>query len=455
MNKSTKKVTRSGFLYRLFRAYMLFFHDKIFYRHTYRLNTETIPPDGTPLMIVSNHQNCLNDPLGILFTIRDRKPSFITRADIFAYHPLANKFLRAIGLLPAFRINYEGEDTLSKNKETFHVTEQELINGRTIVMYPEAGHQDKRWLGQFSFGYTRLAFEAAALNNFETDILILPACNHYSDYSPIQEQILIKFGTPISLFPYYELYKTNPRTAQRQVNTLVHEQICHLMLHIEDLDNYQAIDFLRNTYGERYAQVNGYDPAYLPDRLLSDKILVANLEQAKAIDREGLLKIYQQTLQLEKAIKKRKINDRLFDKVPSWSRIILQFILCILLFPLWVFSLWPNALHLIIPTILRNRVTDKMFYGTFLFSSSILITIPLFYILTGVLTYIYISVWIALIYLALLPLLGLLAWYYRKFFIKTCQAFRFRKEINNTTIKKLKDLRTSIYNKLDSLLQQL
>lgn len=455
MDKNTGKTTKSSIFYRLLRTYIRFFHDKIYYRHTYHLNKEVIPPDGTPLMIASNHQNCLNDPLGVLLTVRDRKPNFITRADVFAYHPLANKFLRAIGLLPAFRINYEGEDTLGRNKETFHLTERELINGQTVVMYPEAGHQDKHWLGNFSFGYTQLAFEAAKLHDFKTDILILPACNHYSDYFSIQEQLLTKFGTPISLLPYYELYKEKPRTAQRKVNALVREQVSQLMLNIEDLDNYQAIDFLRNTYGKKYAQANGYDPVYLPDRLLSDKALVADLERIKTIDKEGLLKIYQQALQLEKAINKRKISDQLFDQAPSWSRIILQFSACILLFPLWLFSLWPNALHFIAPTILINRMTDKMFYGTFLFAFSILFTIPISYTLTVILTSIYINTWIALIYLALLPLLGLLAWYYRKFFIKTCQAFRFRKHINTTKIKELKDLRTNIYNKLNSLLQQL
>jgi len=446
------KTDKPGFLYRLLKTYLRFIHDKLYYRHTYRLNHENIPPDGVPLMVVSNHQNCLNDPLGILFTFRDRKPNFITRSDVFRYHPLANKFLRSIGLLPAFRINYEGVEALSNNKETFHITEQALINGRTIVMYPEAGHQDKHWLGDFSFGYTKLAFEAAELNNFETDILILPSCNHYSDYYHIQEQLLVKFGTPISLQPYYELYKTKPRTAQRQVNALVRQQINDLMLNIEDLDNYQAIDFLRNTYGKKYAQAHGYDQERLPDRLLSDKAFVADLEKAKSKNKETISEIYQQATKLEKGIKELNINDQLFDKVPSCGRVFLHLFLCLILFPLWIFSLWPNALNFVIPKLLISRMTDKMFFGTFLFAFSVLLTIPIFYTLTFILAYIYINIWIALIYLALLPLLGLFAWYYRKSFIQICQVMRFRKDINTTKLNILRNIRTDIYQKLDALL---
>ena len=104
-----KETGKPGIVYKIFKTYLRFVHDKIYYKKTYSINQENIPADGVPTLVVSNHQNCLNDPLGVLFTFRDRKPNFITRADVFALHPIANKFLRSIGLLPAFRLDYEGE----------------------------------------------------------------------------------------------------------------------------------------------------------------------------------------------------------------------------------------------------------------------------------------------------------------------------------------------------------
>ena len=115
----------------------------------------------------------------------------------------------------------------------------------------------------------------------------------------MRNRMLVKFGTPISLQPYYELYKTKPRTAQREVNKLVREQISGLMLDIRDLDNYDAIDFIRTTYGIDYAKKNGVDPDDLPNRLLSDKELVAKLADAKSADENGMNQLYQEARDLK------------------------------------------------------------------------------------------------------------------------------------------------------------
>ncbi len=165
MNENKNKVEKPGWLYRTFWLYLRFFYNKIFYKRTYKVNGEVIPKNGTPLLIVSNHQNCLNDPLGLVFSFSDRKPYVITRADVFSVSPMADKFLRAIGLLPAFRLDYDGEGALGKNAATFQMSEKALIEGKTVIMYPEACHQDKHWLGTFSLGYTKMAFEAAEMGN--------------------------------------------------------------------------------------------------------------------------------------------------------------------------------------------------------------------------------------------------------------------------------------------------
>ena len=448
-----KGKSRQGFIYRVFRAYLRYVHDKFFYRKSYRVNMENIPPDGTPMLIASNHQNCLCDPVGVVVAFKDRKPGALARADVFATHPLVNKILRKMGLLPAYRLTFDGEESLGKNKEVFNVSGKELVNGRSILIYPEGGHQDKHWLGDFSFGYTKMAFEAAELDDFQTEIFILPCCNHYSDYFDIQKDILLKFGTPVSLKPFYELYKTKPRTAQRQVNALVREQMEGMMLNITDLDNYEAIDFLRNTYGRKYALKHGFRADHLPDKLMSDKAFFKSLEEVKAENGDVVQQVYNDTLRYKNELKKLNVVDRNFDHTPGWGAIVASVVVMIALLPVWLFSLWPNIIIYKVPELVLHRVKDKMFYNSFLYGISVLITMPLLYTLSFVLVWVYVNFFVAIVYALALPYLGLFAWYYKQYAVSMTRNIRYRRLKGTDTFRNLKELREIINERLNNILK--
>lgn len=452
MSEDKEKIEKPGCVYWGFKAYLRFFHDKIYYKKTYKVNSEAVPADGTPLLIVSNHQNCLNDPLGLVFSFQDRKPHVITRADVFMVSPIANKFLRSIGLLPAFRLDYEGEAALDKNAETFRQSEQALIDGKTVIMYPEAGHQDKRWLGTFSFGYTKMAFEAAELGNFEKEVMILPACNHYSHYFGMRNRVLVKFGTPISIQPYYELYKTKPRTAQREVNKLVREQISNLMLDIRDLDNYQAIDFIRTTYGTDYARTKGIDPNDLPERLLADKELVAKLDEAKSNDEADVNELYKEARLLKQGIDELGITDDHLKQGVNPVILGFKLLLLLMLLPLWIFSWWPSMPIYWIPmSIFKAKMKDPMFEGTLLYGSAVLFTIPLFSLITLLVVGIN-SGWLsALLYVALFPLLMLFCWKYTVCAKRTLQSLQCL--LKPASVEKLKQMRNRLHEKLNQIIK--
>ena len=443
--------SRQGLIYRAFRAYLRFIHDRFFYKNVYRIDTENIPSDGTPVLVVSNHQNCLCDPLGVVVAFKDRKPSILARADVFAIRPLVSKILRKMGLLPAYRLTFDGEESLGKNKEVFNVSGQELVNGRTILIYPEGGHQDKHWLGDFSLGYTKMAFEAAEQDGFQTEIFILPCCNHYSDYYDIQKDVLLKFGMPISLKPYYELYKSKPRTAQRQVNVLVSEQISGMMLNITDLENYDAIDFLRNTYGRK--RVNAVKSDSLPDLLQSDRAFFEKLEKAKLENSLAVQQIYDDALTLESELRRLRVDNDNFDYTSGWASVVMSIIAMVMLFPVWLFSLWPNIIIYKAPAFVMHRVKDKMFHNSFLFGMSVLITMPILYAVSFVLVLMYVNCWIAVVYALALPYLGLFAWYYRKYAIRTWRNIRFLGISKTAEVQKARVLRSAIYERLNNILK--
>jgi uncharacterized membrane protein len=351
--------------------------------------------------------------------------------------------------MPAFRMKHQGVDSVSHNTYTFGEAGEALLNDGTVIIYPEAGHQNKHWLGKFSYGYLVLLFQAAEKCNFEKELFILPSCNHYTHYFGRKEDILIKFGEPISIAPYYELYKTQPRTACRQVNELVRQQIDGLMLNITDVDNYAAIDYLRNTFGKKYAEQHGYNPAKLPEKLLADRQFVARLNELKAADSATMQSIYTNVEKLAETTEKLRINDEHFDKRPSCWKTALTALGCLLMAPVFAFA-WLSNILVTIPTKLINaRIEDRMLHGTIDIILAVLVTFPLTCILAFTLTWIFTkSLIIAAAYLVCLPILSIFVPYYEKAWKCWTRAARFCRLSRKGKLNDLAALRQQIHEEL-------
>ena len=437
-----------------FRAYLQFVNSGLYFKKEHVLGLENVPVNGTPTIIVSNHQNCLNDPLCVCLQLTDRRMNFLARANVFNI-PIFNKALRAMGLLPAYRMGYEGLAHVRRNSETFEDAGNALMDGETVMLYPEGGHQDKRWLGQFKLGYLRIAFAAAEKMEFKEDVVILPSCNHYSNYFHARTEMLIRFGKPISLKPYYERYQEEPRATMMEINALVHNEIKEMMLHVDDIEHYDQIDWLReNEYGKMYARKHGFKFNYLPSRLLSDQALVNDLQKASAEHPEEMEAIYKDTAEVMSGIKELNVRDWLFRRKPRVLSAVLRGLALLVLLPLFIVSIIPTALLFIVPEIfLKKMIKDQMFISTFRLAVSALITIPLCMLIPSALLWVFAGFWWALGYFVAFPFMFLLAWNYMRLFMKFLGTCRFVARKNCAKIKEIHKKRLSIFNRLDALLK--
>ena len=443
-----------SFFLKAFRVYLQYVNSGLYFRKEHILGLENVPVDGTPCVVVSNHQNCLNDPLCVCLTLTDRRMNFIARANVFK-NPIFNKALRAMGLLPAYRMSHEGFSAINKNRMTMDAAGQALTDGETLMLYPEADHQDKRWLGTFKIGYLRIAFEAAEKMNFEQDVMVLPSCNHYSNYFHARTDMLIKFDKPISLMPYYERYKESPREVMAEVNQLVRSRIQAMMLHVSDLEHYDQIDFLRETeYGNKYAREHGFKPNYLPSRLLSDQQFVDKMQKATVDEPEKMEQIYDDTKRYALGIKELRVRDWLFKHNPGIEAPMLRGLGLLLLLPLFIISIIPTCLMFIIPKLfIRKLIKDQMFVSSFNIGASAFISVPLCLIIPSILLWIFMGFWWALGYFIAFPFMFILAWNYMRLFIKFVGSCQFVRRKNRAKIAELRKLRTSIYERLDAILK--
>lgn len=431
-------------------------HDKILYRRTYLVNKKNIPPLGVPLVIVSNHQNALNDPLAIEFAFRNRIVSIFARGDIFA-NKFACSFLKSLYILPAYRMRVDGIESVSKNYESFDEAHERLLAGGSVAIFPEGTNQDKRWLGDFSQGYLRMAFGAAEKSGFTKDIVILPTANHYSNYFHMQSDMLIACGTPISLQPYYELYKTKPRTAQREVNRLVRAQVAEMMLNITDLENYDVIDYIRNSYGVIFAKNKGYNPNKLPEKLETDKRLVAALDDLKQTQPSEIEEVYSGVRKLMEVTQRYNVRDWNFDNHFTIVRHLFFALLFLLLLPVFVLSLIPNIAAFFAPKRMVAKFNQlggpfRMFAGGIQFAVNSVLVLPILYVSVFVADWFLFNWIVALCHLLALPWLGVFAWYYRIFFIKWQSEWRFYKASKQPDMIEAKAIRQHVWKVLGRLM---
>jgi hypothetical protein len=116
-------------------------------------------------------------------------------------------------------------------------------------------------------------------------------------------------------------------------------------------------------------------------------------------------------------------------------------------------SIIPTGLLFIIPKIfLKKLIKDEMFISSFNIGVSVFISVPICLVIPVVLLWIFAGFWWAFGYFVAFPVMFVLCWNYMRMFMKFVGSCRFVKRKNREKVSKLRELRESIFNRLDKLL---
>ena len=390
-----------GWAYRLFKAYFKILNNHLLYRNIYILGKENIPEGDGPLMVVSNHQNNANDALGLILMFKNRQfPTISTSGVFLGKLPFLKSFFYGLGMLPAYRADYEGLENVDKNIDSQEEMKRRLLLGCPLIIYPEGTGQFGRYLGRFIPNYLHIAFQAAESEGWKRDIKVVPSANHYSDYFDVQTEFMIRVGEPLSLRPYYERYQQKPRTTVREINELLRNRVLEMMLHVEDRAHYDAIDFLRTSaFGDTFAGAS----LPLPERLEKDKQFV-RLLQENAND-----EFYEKVMRLRTLEQTHSLKDQWVAENVGWGRWCAGGLMLALLLPLWILSLWPHALFYWLPTLLLGE--NLMYTNTYRVLLNSLVLAPVAAVVTFGVTAALGVWWLGVVWVALWPLQARFAWW--------------------------------------------
>jgi len=427
MGKSN--IEKFDFFYHLLRSYVGFWHNYIYYRKVIVFGKERIDW-SVPNIFAPNHQNALMDALAVLCTLK-KQLIFLARADIFK-KKLVARILYAFKMLPVFRIR-DGYENLKQNDDTFHDTYRVMQHNTGIAILPEGNHAGFRRLRQLKKGICRIAFQAGEASDFKMDVKIVPVGLEFSHYWLFRQVLTVVYGHPISVSEYYDTYRENPTKGLLELRDRLSLELKKVMVHIEDEEDYEAIDELRSIINGKYSDSIRYP------KLFRDNRLISKVNELRVNDPEEFRKICGESLDVRDLSARLKLTYRQLSKKKhplGWLIAASLFLFATL--PVFLAGTLLNFVIFQVPAIQALKMKDKAFISTARYGITLglsFIIVPLYIVVA----FVFISPWwLALAALVAVPVLGILAWNWLMLMRRTVGGLRiwnFRRKNNNQYIE--------------------
>ncbi|EAR00210.1 lysophospholipid acyltransferase family protein [Maribacter sp. HTCC2170] len=193
-------------------------------------------PKGKPIMLLANHQNALMDPLMIAMNC-GMNPYFLARSDLFK-KPLVSKFLHYLQMMPIYRFR-DGVDTLKNNPAIFKKCGDLLVNGETVMLFPEGNHgilRRVRW--PMRKGFVKMIF-CALEKEPNLDIRILPVGLNYLKAEGFPDSVSMHIGKD---FAVQDCFDPDDLVAtEAKLKDEIYDRLQKVTTHISDEKTYENV----------------------------------------------------------------------------------------------------------------------------------------------------------------------------------------------------------------------
>jgi len=382
-------------------------------------------PRGVPIIFAPNHQYAFMDAL-LLVLVTRKIPYFLVRADIFK-KSFFSFLLRTLKMMPVYR-QRDSSDVISKNEVTFSKCVEILKKEKHLTIFPEGNHSKIRKIRPIRKGLLRIGFRVINEEPSRKDLVILPVGINYDDHSKFQSDILIKFGSPITLEEYNELFKENPPKAFSDVSSRIYNELVDLTINIQYTDSYKFYENILKIYTPHFMRRLKMKYRNLVDRFIAYKKIISGLDQWK----EQSSKDFKNFETKNNKFFRQQIRSE-FDPVclgnffDSRLQRFFNYLLLVVFWPIYMYGLLNNLLALALPYFIGTAtVKDDHFLSSVKLAIGLL-SFPLSYVLQGIVFYHFFpNVWYLLLYYLSIIVTGILAKIYQNWIHKFWEMFKIR-----------------------------
>ena len=193
----------------------------IYYRKIYLSHLERIPR-GKPVILASNHPTAFMEPC--LMAVFMRQPlSYLVRGDFFQ-KPIYNFLLRALKMIPIYRIIDLGYQGLKNNFATFAACYEALSRNQTIMIFPEGMTLHEKRLRPIQKGIGRIVAGAYQQYPDMQEIFVVPVGVNFTYAEQPRREAMIDIGEPISTRALFEGHPSQAAHTLRNLLTAALEE---------------------------------------------------------------------------------------------------------------------------------------------------------------------------------------------------------------------------------------
>ncbi|MEM9991656.1 MAG: 1-acyl-sn-glycerol-3-phosphate acyltransferase, partial [Bacteroidota bacterium] len=214
-----------------------------YFRKLYFIDSQKVPKKA-PIIFAANHPTAFLEPI-MHAPYLDHVTYFILRGDYFE-SKWAKKVLSSLKIVPIFR-QRDGMEKMRQNANLFGMFQDMLHEKKNLTIMVEGSHDHRKHLRKVQRGTARMALGTYKEYGDE-DITILPMGVTFSDVQSVRSVAMIKFGEPIPLKDYLELYAQNERKAMLNITKDIQTRLRPCLVHLEDLEHYENTNFVLDMY---------------------------------------------------------------------------------------------------------------------------------------------------------------------------------------------------------------
>ncbi|MDQ3108566.1 MAG: 1-acyl-sn-glycerol-3-phosphate acyltransferase [Bacteroidota bacterium] len=385
-----------------------------FYRYSRKNQTtgmENVPNDR-PVLLCSNHANAFMDALMLGCTV-GRRTWFLARSDVFRKKMLAN-FLSFVGIIPIYRL-LEGAENLSKNDETFEKCTAMLEENKAIMIFSEGLCIQERRLRKLKKGTARIAFSSEEKNDFKLNLAIVPVGMNYSATPwKFRKGLHIRFGKPIAVKDYEELYRKDKARAINLFTKELEERMAAELIIIDNKDNDALVTQLEEMFIPEWAGREGINPHNQKRTHRFTQQITHFLKEEEKENPGRIKSLREKAAEYFAKIKSLNVREWVVRKKEAgkvtWAGVIFNYFIFLLFSPAWLFGVITNYIPYKIPSVIADKIVKHIEWHASINATMGVFLWQIYWLLQSLVVALVFRDWIMLwSFMLAVPLAGLIA----------------------------------------------